>query len=148
MSVFQPVATRQGLSGTIDRMTTDEVHASPVGPRDYFVRDGGLSQSYTLCLKPILVDHHLSIAVREHASTRCPGSSDSLPSSVSPAYIGTVFSGQTLTVAFPVEGDLLYCHIVADRTVSSPCLLQMVRSSTLRMQRQTQASSHTPRQER
>jgi hypothetical protein len=50
-----------GLAGIIDRMTTDEVHSSQVGPRDYSLRDGGLSLSYNLCLKPILVNQSSTI---------------------------------------------------------------------------------------
>ena len=46
-----------GLSGKLDRWSTDETHSAGSGPRNYFTRDEVSSTSYVQCLKRVLVDH-------------------------------------------------------------------------------------------
>lgn len=46
----------KGLTGWVDRWTTDETHSNMIGPRNYFLRDGWLSTSYVDCLMAVLVD--------------------------------------------------------------------------------------------
>ena len=41
-----PTSSGLGLTGNLDRWTTDETHGAGSGPRNYFARDGGLSTSY------------------------------------------------------------------------------------------------------
>ena len=98
-------ARADGLSGTIDRMTTDEVHASMVGLRDYFLYDGGLSNSYQHCIRPSLLSpgsYACGTISPQQPSIRTP--TIDLPSSFSPVYTGTILNGQTVNVAIPIEG--------------------------------------------
>ncbi|MCL4487778.1 MAG: alpha/beta fold hydrolase [Chloroflexi bacterium] len=98
-------ALADGLSGAIDRMTTDEVHASMVGPRDYFVYDGGLSNSYLNCIRPNLIGSSpVSCGAVGPSNPTRRSSSVNLTSSMSPIYTGTIQSGQYLYVPIELEG--------------------------------------------
>jgi len=93
-------ASGTGLSGTLDRFETDEVHGPGSGPRSYFIRDGGPSTSYMQCLEPVLV----------HRTTGVCGS-------VSPQQI-TAATTFTLTEHTPFEYGTLLPGQSATRTIS------------------------------
>ena len=99
---------RATLLGTFDRWTTDEVHGpggDGFGPHTYFIRDGGISTSYTDCIKKVLVDGAANCGT---VSVTSPSQEDLTPSLAqhTPFESGTLLSGQTATYNLPLEGGV------------------------------------------
>jgi alpha-tubulin suppressor-like RCC1 family protein/pimeloyl-ACP methyl ester carboxylesterase len=100
-----PTLSGVGLAGTLDRGQTDEVHGTIFGPHAYFIRDGGLSTSYTQCLKKVLIDGQ--------GKGNCGGVSTleataQTPSSLAehiPIEYGNLLSGQTTTRTISLESS-------------------------------------------
>jgi tripartite motif-containing protein 71 len=101
-----PTGSGLGLAGSLDRWRTDEAHTGALGPRNYFIRDGGDSTSYLQCLKRILVDHPPT----DHCGTvgLLETSQDAGTSSTqhSPFLNGSLMPGQTNQRAVVLEGGV------------------------------------------
>jgi len=98
-----PTGSGTGLSGTLDRWETDEVHSKGCGSRSYFVRDGGQSLSYVQCLKKVLVDKTSntcgSISPLQVTAEITPTLAERIPFEY-----GTLLTGQTATRTISLEG--------------------------------------------
>ena len=100
-----PTGSGTGLSGTLDRWETDEVHSKGCGSRSYFVRDSGQSLSYVQCLKKVLVDENSntcgSISPLQVTAEITPMLAERIPFEY-----GTLLTGQTATRTISLEGGL------------------------------------------
>ena len=92
-----------GQSGLIDRLGTDEVHGRGSGPRSYFIRDGGLSRSYTQCLKPVLVDM-TSDNCGSVSPLQATAATTPTLTARTPFEYGTLTPGQRVTRLISLEG--------------------------------------------
>lgn len=98
-----PTSSGIGLPDILDPFVTDEVHSPNLGPRTYFIRDGGPSDSYMKCLKPILVN-------RESATCIGPGTAQAVAedspelTAHTPLEYGILLTGQTVTRTLWFEG--------------------------------------------
>jgi hypothetical protein len=99
-----PTESGRGVPGTADRWTTDEVHSDGLGPRSYFIRDGGQSTSYTQCLKKVLVDKTANNCGGVSALQEIGRQDTSDLSERTPFEYGTLLTGQTVTRTIPLEG--------------------------------------------
>ncbi len=98
-----PTSSGTGLSGTLDRWETDEVHSKGMGSRTYFIRDGGQSTSYTQCLKPVLVDKTSNICGSVGTLQITAEAAPTLAQHT-PFEYGTLLAGQTATRTISLEG--------------------------------------------
>lgn len=94
------------LLGSFDRWITDEVHGpggDGFGPHTYFIRDGGISTSYTDCIKKVLVDGASNCG---SVGVMSPTAEDAIPSLAQRTQLesGMLLSGQTATYNLPLEG--------------------------------------------
>ena len=102
-----PTSSGTGLTGSLDRWTTDEVHGpggDGFGPRTYFIRDGGVSTSYTNCIKKVLVDGASNCGTVSALAVQ-----QSIPTTLAqrtPFENGALLAGQTATRNLSLEGGL------------------------------------------
>ncbi len=95
-------SARAATLGTFDRWTTDEVHHPVFGSRAYFIRDGGLSTSYSQCIKKVLID----------GASNCGSIGVSSAAVIAPAMLaqhtpieyGTLLTGQSDSGDISLEG--------------------------------------------
>lgn len=120
-----PTGSGLGLFGDLDRWQTDEAHNSTIGPRNYFVRDGGDSTSYIQCLKRVLVDGSTT-----HCGTFGPlETTSNVNASLTqhtPFLNGTLMPGQTSNRPVTVEGGAI---LFASRWQPGEVLLTLIDPS-------------------
>jgi alpha-tubulin suppressor-like RCC1 family protein len=94
-----------GLSGSMDRRQTDELHTNNFGTWDYFVRNGGKSITSQQCLEPVLKRAQAncgSISPRSATVITYPTASEASPHT--PFIFGTILSNQTASKTLIMEG--------------------------------------------
>jgi len=98
-----PTVSGIGQAGIIDRLITDEVHGTGSGPRSYFIRDGGMSTSYTQCLKPVLVTKTTDTC-GSVSPLQVTAATTFTPTARTPFEYGTLLAGQSVTRTISLEG--------------------------------------------
>ncbi len=113
-----PVNSGLGVDGVEETWQSDEVHTLAFGKFQYFVRNGGWSESYKKCLSPIL----------EGTSTRClpfegvakQTAQDAVEpdwSVQSPPIYVSAAPGQTITKSVPISGTAALFTALADFSI-------------------------------
>ncbi len=93
---FIPTDSAVGLSGRMDRLVTDEVHATAFGEYTYFNRSSEFSKSFETCIKRVLVNQ----------SSQSCGTASYHAASATPRTFVSAASAQIAPESYPVPTQI------------------------------------------